>query len=325
MKAAKRVLFIRLQALGDTVIAMPYIKGFAQAYPETEIYFLTRKEVEGVPKSSPFFKKVWSIGGGRNAKLMLIFALLLLPSLLVRRFDIVYDLQNNRITKVLRMLLFPRAWTALDKYSPIPAGNRFFDAIRFVGFSKFEPLYSRNLALVSLVEKRFSFINGSEKRIIVNPAGFFESRNWPHAYYFEWAAKLMKDSQDPILFVLLGVDRMTEFAEEFANKFENTVNLVNKTTVMEAYSIIQGVDFMLSEDSGLMHMAWTSGVPTLAIFGSSRSDWSRPLGPHSKLLGSEDLPCGNCLMPQCKFGDNRCLTRYTPDLVLSETQKLLNG
>jgi len=73
----------------------------------------------------------------------------------------------------------------------------------------------------------------------------------------------------------------------------------------------------------LMHMAWVSGIPTLAIFGSSRSDWSTPLGKHTKLLSSSDLECGNCLREVCIFGDNRCLTRYSPAFIFEKAQELL--
>jgi ADP-heptose:LPS heptosyltransferase len=70
-------------------------------------------------------------------------------------------------------------------------------------------------------------------------------------------------------------------------------------------------------------MAWCSGRPSVALFGSTRSDWSRPLGPHSVLLDSSDMPCGNCMAPECRFGDVRCLTRYTPDRVLGTATDLL--
>ena len=60
-----------------------------------------------------------------------------------------------------------------------------------------------------------------------------------------------------------------------------------------------------------MHMAWTQGTPTLALFSDSRRDWSAPQGSWSDCLRFlPDLPCGPCGLPVCKFGDNRCLTRY---------------
>ena len=70
-------------------------------------------------------------------------------------------------------------------------------------------------------------------------------------------------------------------------------------------------------------MAWVSGIPTLALFGATRSDWSRPLGEHTFLLDSSDLPCGNCMEAVCKFGDVHCLTRYTPEEVFQHSLNLI--
>jgi ADP-heptose:LPS heptosyltransferase len=72
-----------------------------------------------------------------------------------------------------------------------------------------------------------------------------------------------------------------------------------------------------------MHMAWLSGIPTLALFGSTRSEWSRPLGDHTLLLDSSDLSCGGCMESTCRFGDNHCLTRYTPQQVYTHAIGLI--
>ena len=96
---------------------------------------------------------------------------------------------------------------------------------------------------------------------------------------------------------------------------ERLIDLVGQTSASEAFAVLRHATLVLSEDSGLMHMAWVSGVPTIALFGSTRSDWSRPLGDHSMFFDSSDLPCGNCMDAICRMGDIRCLTRITPEMV----------
>jgi len=80
---------------------------------------------------------------------------------------------------------------------------------------------------------------------------------------------------------------------------------------------------VLSEDSGLMHMAWVSGTPVVALFGSTRSDWSRPLGPRSVFLDSSDLSCGACMQATCRRGDVFCLSRRSPEEVFARAVSLL--
>jgi len=106
---------------------------------------------------------------------------------------------------------------------------------------------------------------------------------------------------------------------------EKIISIVNQTTPSQAFAILQHTSFVLSEDSGLMHMAWVSGIPTLALFGSTRSDWTRPLGGKSFFLDSSDLPCGNCMQEVCRYGDVHCLTRYTPEFVFEKAVGIMSS
>src|ERR1700739_867749 len=105
-----RILAIRLQAMGDTVITLPYLLYLKNRLPEnTRIDFVTREEVNSIPKSICLFDKVYSIGGGRNFKKQFLYATFLLPELLLNRYDVVIDLQNNELSNYIRKILAPKA------------------------------------------------------------------------------------------------------------------------------------------------------------------------------------------------------------------------
>src|SRR6185503_19740828 len=92
----KRILAIRMQAMGDVVITLPYLQDLRNNLPASvQIDLLTRYETNPIPKNLILFNKVFSIAGKRNLKAQLFFILLLIPRLLLRRYDIVIDLQNN--------------------------------------------------------------------------------------------------------------------------------------------------------------------------------------------------------------------------------------
>ena len=64
----RRILAIRLQAMGDVVITLPYLQGLRNALPTgVRLDFLTREETEDIPKNIDLFDRVFTIGGGRNA------------------------------------------------------------------------------------------------------------------------------------------------------------------------------------------------------------------------------------------------------------------
>ncbi len=321
-----RILAIRLQAMGDMVITLPYLQSLRDHLPPSvKIDLLTRKEVDPIPRNLHLFDKIYSIGGGRKFKLQLGLSFLLLPTILMRRYDVVLDLQNNLISRVVRKSINPKAWSEFDRFSPTPAGERTRSTIEAAGFRNIQASFEFSLKSDLSVEQllKENGWDGETSLVILNPAGAFPTRNWPLNNYLEFA-KIWLDHFPNTQFLMIGTDFINEKADFLKSMLgKNSINLVNKTSAAQAFAIIQKTKFVLSEDSGLMHMAWVSGIPTLAIFGSTRSDWSTPLGIHTLLLSSSDLECGNCMRETCIYGDNRCLIRYTPEFVFEKAKSLL--
>ena len=349
-KPPKRILAIRLQAMGDVTITLPYLQHLRHSLPgTTKLDFLTRKECEDIPKNIFLFDKVISIRGGRNLKIQILYALFLLPRLLWRRYDIVIDLQNNELSEIIRKTIRPAAWSAFDRFSLVAAGERTRLTIEAVGFGKNE-ISSKvragsfaNLQKISNGIKQkepaqtqmasdFHFKNhfdcnailtkngwdGISEVVILNPAGAFSTRNWPVENYISFA-EIWLNKFPNTQFLVLGTSFIKSKAAFLKRKLcERMISIIGETTPSEAFAIVQKTKFVLSEDSGLMHFAWVLGIPTLVLFGSTRSDWSRPLGERSSFLDSSDLPCGNCMQEICRFNDVHCLTRYSAEFVFKK-------
>ena len=320
-EAPKRILAIRLQAMGDVVITLPYLQHLRACLPaSSELDLLTRKETEDIPNNIVLFNRVFSLGGGRSHRRQLALIFFLLPKLLLRRYDVIIDLQNNPISGIVRKLLFPAAWSVFDKYSPLAAGERTRLTIEAAGLGKNElatgfRLKDTGRALKLLKNNGW---NGTDHLVVLNPAGAFETRNWSLANYAAFA-RLWLLHYPHTRFVLPGTSFIAAKASFLEKELGSCVlNLVGKTSPSDAFAVLQQCALVVTEDSGLMHMSWISGIPTLALFGSTRSDWSKPLGAHSYLFDSSDLPCGNCMQEHCRFGDVHCLTRYTPEMVLEK-------
>src|ERR1700682_5926727 len=94
--APRRILAIRLQALGDVVITLPYLQCLRNSLsPDAQLDLLTRKETQDIPQNIELFDHVYAIGGARNFRKQLLSTFLLLPQLWLRRYDVIIDLQNN--------------------------------------------------------------------------------------------------------------------------------------------------------------------------------------------------------------------------------------
>lgn len=314
-----RILAIRLHAAGDTVITLPYLRGVRTLFPHCRLDFLTLEENAAIPRSVVLFERVYGLGGGRRHRRQLLAALLLLPVLLPQRYEVVLDLQNNRISRLIRRALRPAAWCEFDRTSPRPAGERVARTLAAAGMAVEGEFVA---PVLKDPEAGLALLRGAGWRpgttlVVLNPAGLFPSRNWPLEHWAAFAAELRlrfsAQAGGPLQFLFLGLPALAEKARVLAARIgPGAINVVGRTSAAEAFAILQRASLVVSEDSGLMHMAWTSGIPTLALLGSTRGDWARPLGAHSIGLDSGDLECGYCMEPLCRYGDTRCLTRYSP-------------
>lgn len=322
----KRILAIRLQAMGDVMGTLPFLQDLRNTLPpDVQIDFLTRQETESIPKSIFLFNKVISIGGGRSFKKQVLYTLWLLPRLLLRRYETIIDLQNNHISRRLTKVLMPKAWSLFDRYSPIHGGERYRLTIEAVGLgaNKLDSRFHLKEPGMGTAILRNNGWNGEDDLVLLNPAGAFETRHWDMDNYVAFA-RLWLGEFPGTRFLVLGTAFIAGKAAFLQEQLgDRLISLVEKTTPEEAFAVLQSVTLVLSEDSGLMHMAWTSGVPTVALFGSTRSDWARPLGAHTFFLDSSDLPCGNCMQSVCKFGDVRCMTRYTTEDIFHHCLSLI--
>lgn len=322
----RRILAIRLQAMGDVVITLPYLQHLRNSLPsEGRLDFLTREEMEDIPKNLDLFDHIYSIGGAREFRKQLLSTFLLLPQLFMRRYDVVIDLQNNILSRIVRKILLPTAWSAFDRFSPRPAGERNRLTIEAIGLgnNRMDTRLRLRQSFRATTSLKNKGLKETDKLVVLNPAGAFATRNWEMHKYVLFARQWLRRWPETE-FVVLGTSFVAEKAAFLENELgDRLINLVGRTTPSEVFSLLQHVTLVLSEDSGLMHMAWVSGTPVVALFGSTRSDWSRPLGPHSVVLDSSDLPCGDCMQAICRRGDVFCLSRLSPEEVFTRAVSLL--
>jgi ADP-heptose:LPS heptosyltransferase len=296
--------------------------------PDAQIDFLTSTELHGFAKAPGIFNNVYSIlhprGGGLIAKLKLKRDILKSARALKKNsYDTVIDLQNNRNSKIILSILKPAKLSEFDKYSPKAHSTRVLETIQK---AEFENAGQEFIGLNSELKQRAEEIlaaNGwdkTKKLVVLNPAGLWITRNWPLENY----AALAKLYAGDVMFLIMGDERINTKAKILkASLGEKLIDLSGKTTLAEAFAVLSKCSLVISEDSGLAHMAWALGVPLVLMLGATRSDWTCHTSGRIVCLNSSDLECGNCMSEICKYGDVHCLTRYTPELIYEKSQSLL--
>ena len=142
-----------------------------------------------------------------------------------------------------------------------------------------------------------------EYTVLCPGAEYGPAKRWP--YFSELAAKLGTPA------VLLGSRNDEQAAAGIPGK-----NLIGKTSLDEAIRLIAGAAAVVSNDSGLMHVAAALGRPQVALFGSSSPEHTPPASPRARVLWLK-LECSPCFERECPLGHFRCMKEITVEQVLA--------
>lgn len=144
------------------------------------------------------------------------------------------------------------------------------------------------------------------------------AKRWPAAHYAELANRL----GGPVL--LLGSAKEADLCAEIAEKAENCLNFAGKTTLAQAIQGLSASKLVVTNDSGLMHVAAALGVPQVAIFGSSSPLHTPPLSDKAVVVWLKNdstylpaLSCAPCFERECPLGHTRCLNDISAERVLA--------
>ena len=146
-------------------------------------------------------------------------------------------------------------------------------------------------------------------------AEYGPAKRWPH--FGALAAQLDR----PV--VLLGSGKEAPLCEAIlAQAPQRCRNLAGKTSLLEAFALIAGAGHVVSNDSGLMHVAAAFGVSQVALFGSSSPLHTPPLNEQAEVVWLKQDPayqppldCSPCFQRECPLGHFRCLNDVTPERV----------
>ena len=144
------------------------------------------------------------------------------------------------------------------------------------------------------------------------------AKRWPTAHYAALATRLNM----PV--VLLGSGKEADLCDEITKIAPNCLNLAGKTPLAQAIRVQAASKLIVSNDSGLMHVAAALGVPQVAIFGSSSPLHTPPLSGKAVVLWLKDDPvyqppldCAPCFERVCPLGHTRCLNDISAERVLA--------
>ncbi len=155
-------------------------------------------------------------------------------------------------------------------------------------------------------------------------AEFGEAKQWPERHYAAVATEKIAEGWQVWL---LGSANDRDTAERIIGYLPGEQhaachNLAGKTQLVEAIDLIAAASAVVTNDSGLMHIAAAVDTPLVVIYGSTSPDFTPPLAERVAIVKS-DLDCAPCFERQCRYGHRHCLEQQEPATILSELNTLL--
>ncbi len=169
---------------------------------------------------------------------------------------------------------------------------------------------------------RKQFLNATTQKIACFCPGaeFGPSKIWPYKKYAHVAKYL---TWQGYLVVAVGSENDAAIGTNIAKESGNLImNLCGKTSIGQAITLLATSDLVISNDSGLMHVAAALNRPLIAIFGSSSPQFTPPLS-NKALISKVDLPCSPCFKRSCPLNHTNCLNNISVRSVEKQIEQLL--
>ncbi|MDB5814108.1 MAG: lipopolysaccharide heptosyltransferase [Rhodocyclales bacterium] len=326
-----RILIVAPSWIGDTVAAQPLLMRLRKHYPDARIDVLAPPWVAAVLHAMPEINGNVIDNPFAHGELRLVDRWALARKLKANGYDAAYVLPNSL------------------KSALIPFFARIPHRVGFIGESRYGLINVRHtldkIALPLQVERYAVLAEAPGQplpRPLPNPAlqidavsipatlanlglsvspppvifcpgaEFGVAKRWPAQHFAELAQKLAAQGT-PVW--LLGSKKDGVVGEEIARLSKGAArNLCGLTNLEQAVQLLSLARHVVTNDSGLMHVAAALGRPLTALFGSSSPEYTPPLSDKAQTIWLK-LECSPCFQRECPLGHLNCLRGITAERV----------
>jgi len=336
--AFKRVLVIRLSAIGDVVFASPLIDAIKRARPDTEVYWLAESAVAPLLKHHAALTEllIWPRDEWRElfrrgrlwqlSREVLSFR----KKLRAHQFDLVLDVQGLLKSAVLAWMTGAR--TRIGFRSKEPTGwlltervpkdleptisSEYRGLAQHLGLETGE--FSMTVPLSEAARGLAERFHDGRPYVVFCPFTTRPQKHWPETHWRSLADIALEQGWRV---VVLGApaDRPAA-ARIFAG--QAVEDKVGACALDESAALVSRASLVIGVDTGLTHMGWAFSVPVVALFGSTCPYRVVP-GREGDILYAE-LHCSPCRRRPTCGGTFDCMSALTPDVVINAAQRYLS-
>ncbi len=330
--APKNILVIRLSSIGDILLATPLLRLLRKRFPEARIDFAVKAMYMDLLRTNPHIDKVWALDAdaGKAGLVALGEELEQVP------YDLVIDIHKNFRSLYLRRRIRPARVVVLKKYYLkrfllVKTGWNLYREIvpvhrRYINTMAAWDLQDDGLGLefhvdakvAETVNHKLASLQQEPLLVGLAPGAGFANKRWPMEYYLDLARRLKIERQARIL-LFGGPDDREITAKISAGVGSGVIDLAGQLSLMESAAALTHCRLLVTNDTGLMHLASALEVPLLAIFGPTTAELGFfPSGARSQVLEVQGLSCRPCThmgQDRCPKTHFRCMREITPEMV----------
>jgi ADP-heptose:LPS heptosyltransferase len=300
----KKILIIRFSSFGDIVLTFPLINLLKKKFPQSKISFVAKPQYSELIKINPLIEEIIEF----NEHLKINF----------KEYDLIIDLQNNPKSRAFTFA----AGRKIVRYKKDNFKKFLLVRFKINLFKEIIPVYKRYILTISnlipLSDKDYKFTTSDlsltdlyfpgKRYIVIAPSSKHFTKRYPKERYLELINKLKEKYQ----IILTGDD--SDVDKEICSYLcdnEKIISYCGKLNYSELAYVLQNAEFVISNDSGVMHFAETLGKKVYAIFGSTVKEFGFfPQLDTSKIFEVKGLYCRPCThigLNKCPEGHFKCM------------------
>jgi heptosyltransferase-2 len=337
----ERILVIRLSSLGDILLTTPLLRVLRGYCPEAQIDFLTKATYQDVLRTNPCVDRLLLLEPQQGLRETL-------GRLRQTRYDILLDLHRTLRSRLLyhgilaqrklaytkhtlrRALFVHLGWNTLQAMTPVP--ELYMAPLRCLGMTMSLPPLEMHLTAESQEAMQVYLQQKLPESwrwplLAVAPGARWSTKRWPVERFAVVAQTLAQAQQAAV--VVLGSAEDSQLAQKLCQQLSVPVlNSTGKLSLMHTAALLQQCHLLLSNDSGLMHMAAALRVPVVAIFGPTVQEFGFYPFKASAEVVSAILACRPCSTKgstSCPRGHHQCMQQVTVAHVLAAASKRWGG
>ncbi len=324
----KKVLIIRFSSLGDVILSLPVASAIKQNDSDTVVDFVTRAEYAPIFDQFPAVDTAYAFDGNMR---------LLLKELKKRKYDTVIDLQKNPRSLIFTVGINPKTVVSYPKRRlrreliirrpklKFNIGHTVDAYLVALKRLKVKPISRRPRVELEedIVKYGEDFVNNtgfSGKIIGLCPGSKHYEKRW---LKYRELAELLIDDGDKNIIVFSGSS--DEFDSNLNISSEKLVAAHNLKIDLVA-GLMSKCDLIVTNDSGLMHLAVSLSAPVVAIFGPTHPSLGfAPLGDKDRVI-CDNVECSPCSLhgeKKCRMIQKYCFEKISPQRIKEEVDSVL--